>query len=163
MIKSIFKFLLFIHLLMVALGTRSPTSSLYAASAVFCYLSLNIDPVLIFYAGIPLWFVCSAFITLVLSSFYSNAFNEWVTWDKNGGDIWRGLLNWIFETGPYKFGDRQNTVSAILGANLHTGQAIWFDWLFTQLLDRAPLKIGSTHCKEAFKAESNKGYGVFKR
>lgn len=113
--------------------------------------------------GAYVWLAIAGLITLVISGFSKKIFLLWIAWDKIGGAVFGGFLDWLFETGPYKFGDEDNTVSAVLGANLHTGQAVWFDWLFTHILDRSPLKIGSTHCKEAYKIEKRKGYGVFAR
>ena len=159
MLKSLVKFSVFILVVWIALLFTAPLWPLNPLVGWVMYnMGMSIAQVALYM--VPVGFVLSGIVSWVLNKQY-NMFDRWVIWDKEEGARWAKVLNWVFETKQYKFGNKANTVSAILGANLHNRQARWWDWLFTHIADRGPLKNDSTHCYDSYKIELKRKYGVF--
>ena len=152
--------LVFIITLYVALAVTAPLCVLLPIVAYWLYSQHGFGVWQLLLYAVPVWFVLAGIISTVFNKNY-NMYGLWSQWDRDAGVWFEAPLNWIFETKQYKFGSNKNTVSAILGANLHTRQARWWDWLFTNVADRSSLKNGSTHCYDSYKIELKRGYGVF--
>jgi len=160
----VFKFIIFVCVLFFALLASAPLNWVFYPVSVWLHVEYGFEPWQLFTFGVPIWFAVVGLISVIIQkTAYNKMFRMWADWDRFAGVRWAPVLNWIFNTGRYKFGDLNNTVSAILGANLDNSRTarVW-DTIFTHIADRGPLKNGSTHCYDSYLIELKRGYGVFK-
>ena len=159
------KFIIFVVVLFVALLASAPLNWVFYPVAIWLHSEYQFTPLELFFYGVPIWFVIVGLISVIIQkTAYAKMYRMWADWDRFAGVRWAIVLNWLINTDEYKFGNLNNTVSAVLGANLENSKtARMWDWLFTRVADREPLKNGSTHCYDSYMIELKRGYGVFKK
>jgi hypothetical protein len=70
------------------------------------------------------------------------------SYDQLGNAVFGGFFNWLFIPSGvdyYPFGDKDETISEVLGWNDHNGTLTTFGFMLVYLLD----KIDKEHCKKA--------------